>query len=83
MAFPFLPFLKNLLLYVATAALSYALGPKPQGPKASGIEDFNFPTNNEGKEISVCFGTCWIRDPHVQWFGDLKNRPIKAKGGKK
>ncbi len=31
----------------------------------------------------MVFGTNWIDDPNVLFYGDLRTTPIKVKGGKK
>lgn len=52
--------------------------PKTEGAKASGIEDFNFPSAAE-RPIQVVFGTRKISGPNVLWYGDLKTTEITEK----
>lgn len=73
----------QVILWVVTAIISYALTPKPKGPKAAGLSDFQVPTAEIGREIPVLFGTRDITGPNVVWYGDLKTKAVKAKGGKK
>lgn len=77
----------NLLAYVVimvvAAVLSYALAPKPPQPPKPSLEDFDFPTAEEGRPIPVVFGTAWISGPNLLWYGDLDTEAIRVKGGKK
>lgn len=70
--------------WVALAVLSYFLRPDPPpAPKAATIEEFDIPLAKEGQEIAVLFGTRDIKGSNVMWYGDLKVKAIKKKGGKK
>lgn len=77
----------NILAYavvlVVTAILSYALAPKPPQPPKPSLEDFDFPTAEEGRPIPVVFGTTWISGANILWYGDLDTEAIRVKGGKK
>lgn len=71
------------LIMVASAAVSYvmayALAPDPQAPQAApaaGLNEFNVPTAELGRDIPVLFGTRKITAPNVVWYGDLKTKPI-------
>lgn len=73
----------QIAIMVVSAILSYALAPKaPQPPKPT-LEDFDFPTAEEGRPVPVVFGEVWITGPNILWYGDLDTTPIKVKGGKK
>lgn len=74
---------QQVLVWVVTSLISYALQPKPSTPKAAGLEDISAPTAEEGGEIPVLFGTRDISGPNVVWYGDLYVNPVKKKGGKK
>lgn len=73
--------------YLAIIAVSYFLStaamPKPPKQKPAMLADFDVPTAELGREVSVLFGTELIEDPNVIWFGDLSSKAIKSKGGKK
>ena len=69
--------------FVIALVASYALTPKPQNAPAAGINEIKVPTADEGREIPVLFGCREIKSPNVVWYGDLKTKAIKAKGGKK
>ena len=73
----------QLVVMVAMMVISYALRPKPAVPRPAALEDFNVPTSEDGRECSMIFGTVWIDDPNVLYYGDLRTTPIKVKGGKK
>lgn len=68
-------FLVKLAIMVA---LSYALAPKASSPKKATLEDFNFPTAEEGRPYPILFGTRRITGSNVTWFGDLRIRKIKG-----
>lgn len=73
----------NLALLVVSALVTYALTPKPPGPKPASIEDVDAPTAEDGRPIPVVFGTVWLGGPNVVWYGDLNVVPIVKAGGKK
>lgn len=73
----------QIALWVVSMIISAALAPKPKGPKAAGLGDFTVPTAEDGREIPVLFGTRDLTGPNVVWYGDLKTKAVKAKGGKK
>lgn len=69
--------------FVVALVVGSLLAPKPKNAKPAGIGDFNVPTAEEGREIAVLFGTRSIKGPNVTWYGDLKIKAVKKKGGKK
>lgn len=71
-----------IIMLVVSLVVSVAMRPKPQNAKPPALVDFSVPTAEEGREIMKIFGTVWIDDPNVLWYGDLRTKPIKAKGGK-
>lgn len=60
--------------------LSIALAPKPQGPKSAALDDFDFPTAEEGRPIPVVFGEVDIRGSNVLWYGNLKVKKMVKSG---
>lgn len=72
-----------VLISLGLAVISYLLQPKPPGVKASGLSDFDIPSAEEGREIPVLFGTREITGSNVVWYGDLRTKAIRKKGGKK
>jgi hypothetical protein len=73
----------NIVYWVVTTVISYALQPKPKSQPAAGLGDFKVPTAEEGREIPVLFGTRDVEGPNVVWYGHLRAQAIKKKGGKK
>lgn len=65
--------------------VAYAFAPRTESPqqKPASITDFNFPTADESRAIPVVFGTVRVADPNVVWYGDLRTRAIRKKGGGK
>ncbi|HYE35513.1 hypothetical protein [Methylocaldum sp.] len=72
-----------IVILAATTALSLALAPKPPKPKAATLQDFDVPTAEEGRPVPVVFGTVTVKGPNVIWYGHLRTKAIKSKGGKK
>ena len=73
---------EQIVIWIATAVISYALTPKPKLPKDAApttIDDFDFPTAEDGREIPVLFGTREVSGPNVVWYGDLRTEAIKEK----
>lgn len=73
----------NVVWWVATTVVSYALIPRPKNNKPAPISDINVPTAEEGRSIPVLFGTRDIKGANVVWYGHLRTVAIKSKGGKK
>lgn len=70
-------------LFIVSYAIVYATRPKIQPQKPVGIDEFQVPTAEAGREIPVLFGSKDLNGPNVVWYGDLKTSAIKKKGGKK
>jgi hypothetical protein len=71
-----------IIILIISLAASYAMRPKPQNAKPPSLADFSVPTAEEGRDIQVIFGECWIDDPNVLWYGDLRTAPIKGEDPK-
>lgn len=70
-----------LIVMVVVLILGIALAPKAQGPNAAEIDDFDFPTAEEGRPIPVVFGEVDVRGSNVLWYGDLRVQAIKKRSG--
>lgn len=66
-----------------SAVVSYLLMPKPTIASPVAAESFDVPTAAEGAPIPVLFGTRMVKAANVVWYGDIKAKAIKKKGGKK
>lgn len=66
---------------IIIAVVSFLLSPKPKSPSvtASPVE---MPVVETGTPIPVIFGTVWLKDPHIVWYGDVRTEAIKTKSGK-
>lgn len=65
---------------VVSLVLSYMLAPKPDTPDPAKLEDLDVPTADPARKVPVVFGTVWIQDPNVVWYGDLDTEKIKSDG---
>lgn len=72
-----------IVVFIVALVAGFALSPKPQTTPPAGINEFNVPTAEEGRELPVLFGTRDITAPNIVWYGDLKTVAIKSSGGKK
>lgn len=68
---------------VVAAVVSIVTAPKPENSPPAGLNEFDIPTADVGREIPVLFGTRDIKGANVVWYGDLSVDPIVKKGGKK
>jgi hypothetical protein len=73
----------NLIRYFVLFVISYLLAPKPEKLKPAGFDEVRAATAEVGREIPVLFGTRDLEGPNVVWYGHLKTKAIKTKGGKK
>lgn len=69
----------QLIILVVSAAISYAMRPKPKAPAAQKGEA---PTTEDGQSAKKYFGTCWIGDEFILAWKMVGTVKIKAKGGK-
>lgn len=74
---------QQLLWLVVSNLILSALAPRPPAPKPASLYDVQAPTAEDGKEIPVIFGTCWVAGPNVLWYGDMSTEAIRRCGGKK
>lgn len=68
-----------IAVIIIAALLAVALQPKPQKPKPAALDEFDFPTADDGRPMCVLFGTNWSNDANVLWYGDLSTSAIKSK----
>ena len=73
------------LIYIFNFAVQYILRPQtPSASVAAPWEDLTIPEADLGSPIPVVFGTRWVSNPNVVWFGDKDIKPVRVKtGGKK
>ncbi|QQK88547.1 hypothetical protein [Vibrio phage PH669] len=66
-----------LAVVVAALIIGQAMSPRTQAIKPAGLDEFQAPTAEVGREIPVAFGTVDVRGPNVVWYGDLRSTPIR------
>lgn len=69
-----------LMLVVSYIIQSFLI--KRPKTKPAALEDWDFPTSDEGTPQPVFFGDCWTDGPTVMWYGNYRTKKIKS-GGKK
>jgi len=72
-----------IAISLAFQALSYFLSPKPAGNQGAVAGELDIPEPPVGKPVPVIFGTVWVKDAGVVYYGNPEQRPIKSDGGKK
>lgn len=63
-----------IVLIIAVSVLSKQ--PKIEVPTPSSLEDFSLPTAEEGRVITVVFGSRLITGSNVVWYGNLRSAKI-------
>ena len=73
-----------LVITVVLSVASYLLRPKQdtKGLRPASLEDFDFPTVGEGRDLPVTFGTNKLNAPNVVWYGDLNVIKLTERVGK-
>lgn len=64
-------FLLYLFVLVIAGAVTQALAPRPPRQRPPTLQEFDFPTVEEGRAIPWIFGTYKVLDPNIIWYGDL------------
>ncbi len=76
-----------LALFAASALLSALTTKAPTRPAnavPAGLGEFDIPQIAEGTPQTIVFGDCWIKDPQILWYGNLRSEAItKSVGGGK
>ena len=65
-----------LALAIVMAAV-FLLMPTPNMPNSSGLNNFDYPTNSNGRAIPELFGTAKLSG-NVIWCGDLRSKKIEV-----
>jgi len=70
----------QLLIAAGSAAVSYAMAPKPDDTTVS--NKVGRPVAKDGMIVPALFGPALIKDVNVLGFGDVSRHAIIANGGK-
>lgn len=79
-------FVWALALLVVSYTIQALTAKKPANTdaKPATLADFSFPQHEEGTAQPVIFGTVWIEDPMILYYGNLSTEAIRSKSsGKK
>jgi hypothetical protein len=66
------------IIMAISYAISRALQKKPPSIRVE-PNQFNVPVIEEGSKLTVVFGTCWIENPLVAWWGDTLAQSAKLR----
>lgn len=74
-------FIVSLIVSLVIMVVGELLRPKqnPANAKPSSLDDFDFPTAEEGRSIPVIVGKVKINGANVTYYGDLEVQPLKKK----
>jgi len=45
--------------------------------RPTAVDDFQFPTADEGTPQAVLFGDAWQKGPNVMWYGNYRTKKIE------
>lgn len=74
-----LSFLAALAVAFIVQVVAYVLTPKPKGPKPDAVQQMENPTAESGRPLPVPFGTIWMKEVNILWFGDKSTKNYKVK----
>ena len=78
-AFQLIPFLIKMAIMMAISyGLSRALRKKPESIHHE-PNTFDVPEIEEGGDMTVVFGTCWVGNPVLGWWGDTEAQSNKMR----
>jgi hypothetical protein len=69
----------QLILFVVSVLISFALRPKAVVPPPSGLDDVNAPRAEPGSLVPIIYGTVVLKSANTVWYGDLSYLAIKKK----
>ena len=71
-----------IIITIIAAVLAAVLVKPPSVPNLVPSALQNIPLVEQGKPIPVVFGTRFIRQPNVMWWGNVEAETIYSDGGK-
>jgi len=66
-----------LAMMVISTVVSAMLAPKPKDAEPSSLGEFQVPTAEEGRPLTMVLGTCKNKGPNITWWGALRTEAIK------
>lgn len=71
--------LVQIAIAIIVTIVAYVLMPKPKGAKPEAVSQMDNPTTDAGRPIPVVFGTVWIKEVNILWFGDKGTNTYEVK----
>jgi hypothetical protein len=78
MAFGPVSFFVAFVVSLVINVIAYVLMPKPKGPKPDEVKEMDAPVAERGKPVPVVFGTVWIKEANVLWYGDKETNTYEV-----
>lgn len=69
-----------IVLFIAAFVIAYSASPKPT---TTTLGTITAPTAEAGRPIPVLFGTRWVNQSNVVWYGDIDTVSTQSIGGAK
>lgn len=70
-----------IIIMIVAMLIAYAMMPRPKSVPPPLLSDFNVPTAQDGREVVDIGGTCWVDDPNVLYYGNLRTTPVNKSAG--
>ncbi len=74
-----LPLLAQIAIAIVVQFISIALQPRPKIEKPDSVTQLEDPTIETGRAKPVIFGTVWVKEVQVNWFGDKGSTSYEVK----
>lgn len=71
--------LVQIAIMIVVQVVAYVLMPKPKGPKPEAVQQLENPTAEAGKPVPVPFGTVWLQEVNILWYGDKGSKTYMVK----
>jgi Na+-transporting methylmalonyl-CoA/oxaloacetate decarboxylase gamma subunit len=79
---PLVLFAIAFAMLVVSYVIQSFLAPKPEKPKPSALEEWEFPQMEDGTPQTILFGDGWLEGPMVAHYGNYRTKAIKSEGKK-
>ena len=71
-----------IIILVISLFFAITASKRNSNAQPSTLSDFNVPTAEDGRPVSMVGGDVWIDDQNFLDYGNLRTQPIKTSSGK-